>query len=48
MLEAIDNVLGKMLAFKLKVTPGSTNFSDNQISKDAEIIKSILEKIPSK
>ncbi|KAJ1399960.1 hypothetical protein SESBI_29938 [Sesbania bispinosa] len=44
--EAIDGILGKTLAFRVKVQPTYGKSSVNQISDDAQIIESILGNLP--
>ena len=44
-LEAIDSILRKTLAFKMKVQPNYNHYSMNQISDNVQIIESIIEKI---
>ncbi|KAJ1395774.1 Nucleic acid-binding, OB-fold [Sesbania bispinosa] len=44
--EAIDGILGKTLAFKVKVQPTYGKSSVKQISDDAQIIESILGNLP--
>ncbi|KAG5010402.1 hypothetical protein JHK87_018917 [Glycine soja] len=45
--EALGRVLGKRLAFRLKVVPGNTCHSVSQLSQDEALFSSTLAKLPS-
>ncbi|KAJ1380375.1 hypothetical protein SESBI_46073 [Sesbania bispinosa] len=45
--EAVDSILGKILAFKIKVLPKYKHCSVMEISEIPNIIESIIEKIPN-
>ncbi|KAJ1430738.1 hypothetical protein SESBI_07567 [Sesbania bispinosa] len=44
---AVDSILGKILAFKIKVLPKYKHYSVMEISELPNIIESIIEKIPN-
>ncbi|KAG4912139.1 hypothetical protein JHK82_052724 [Glycine max] len=46
-LEQLDRVLGKKLAFRFKVVPGNTRHSVSQLSDDDEFIKFVISKLPT-
>ncbi|KAG4969172.1 hypothetical protein JHK82_034885 [Glycine max] len=46
-LEALDRVLGKRLAFRFKVVPNNTSHSFSQLFQDETLIKFVHGKLPN-
>ena len=46
-VEAIDRILGKKLAFRFKAIPNNTRYSVSQILEDEDLIMLLLKRLPT-
>ena len=46
-VEAIDRILGKKLAFRFKAIWNNTRYSVSQISEDEDLIMLLLKRLPT-